>query len=81
MLEGMQVKITLFLISILVPGGRYEDILQLCGELCDLSKPIKRTAGDLLGMGTVTAKVSFPSLKSLHMISILTRPMLILLCY
>ena len=44
----------------LVPGGRYDDILKLCGELCDLSKPIKRTAGDLLGMGTVTAKVNFP---------------------
>ena len=40
-----------------VTGGRYDAILELCGELCDLTKPIKRRAGDLLGMGTVKAKV------------------------
>ena len=40
-----------------VTGGRYDAILELCGELCDLTKPIKRQAGDLLGMGTVKAKV------------------------
>ncbi|XP_023340253.1 uncharacterized protein LOC111710405 [Eurytemora carolleeae] len=58
-LQGMEKKDSSVEQSNLRPslGGRYEDILQLCGELCDLSKPIKRTAGDLLGMGTVTAKV------------------------
>ena len=40
-----------------VTGGRYDAILELCGELCDLTKPIIRQAGDLLGMGTVKAKV------------------------
>ncbi|XP_023336830.1 uncharacterized protein LOC111707880 [Eurytemora carolleeae] len=36
-------------------GGRFDTILEFCGELCDLTKEPKTIPGDV--MGTVTAKV------------------------
>ena len=36
-------------------GGRFDTILEFCGELCDLTKEIKTKPGEFVG--TVTAKV------------------------
>ncbi|XP_023322967.1 uncharacterized protein LOC111697268 [Eurytemora carolleeae] len=36
-------------------GGRFDTILEICGELCDLTKEIQKNPEDV--MGTVTAKV------------------------